>query len=61
MPTGNAEAMSHAIRQLILNPEQRIAFAAAGKAKAKQKFSWDNVANAYENIFENTLPKKQDG
>ncbi len=61
VPTGNAAAMSEAIRQLILNPEQRADFATSGKAKAEQKFSWDTVANAYEDVFINALHKKRYG
>ena len=61
VPTGDSVAMSKAVRRLVLNPEERSAFAASGKVKAEQKFSWDTVANAYENVFVNALYKKEDG
>jgi glycosyltransferase involved in cell wall biosynthesis len=52
VPPGDPAAMAAAIRRLIDDPAMRAAFGAAGRARVEREFNWDNVARAYETVFE---------
>jgi glycosyltransferase involved in cell wall biosynthesis len=52
VPPGDPAAMAAAIRRLIDDPAKRLALGEAGRARVERDFTWDNVARAYEAVFE---------
>jgi len=50
-PPGDAAATADAILALLADPDRRRRFAAAGRAKAESRFTWDRMADVVEGLY----------
>lgn len=48
---GTSETLSAVLKRLLANPDGREALRAAGRERARQRFSWERVVDAYEALF----------
>jgi glycosyltransferase involved in cell wall biosynthesis len=60
VPPADPEALAAGIRRLLLSPEQRSAFGAAGRARVERSFSVENMVGKIEAIYDALLRNQRE-
>lgn len=60
VPPKNPEALGAALAGLLANPQRRRAFGAAGRERARARYSWDRVAADTERVYEKVAPLRRE-
>lgn len=55
VPPGNSAALAHCLRELLLNPEQRLAMGTAGRIRARECFSSERMVEQISKIYDDLL------
>jgi glycosyltransferase involved in cell wall biosynthesis len=58
VPPGDAEALAHAIDELIDDRDGRRRLGARGRASIQARFNWERIGDEYERLFEQVLGRK---
>ncbi|WP_156671239.1 glycosyltransferase, partial [Mycobacterium sp. E1214] len=60
VPPKNPEALGAALAGLLADPQRRRAFGAAGRERARARYSWDRVAADTERVYEKVAPLRRE-
>jgi glycosyltransferase involved in cell wall biosynthesis len=58
VPKGDAEAIAHALRTLLEDPDLARKMGVAGRRRALERFSWELTAKEIEAVYESLEPKE---
>ncbi|WP_404815808.1 glycosyltransferase [Streptomyces thermolineatus] len=58
VPPGDPEALAGAVNALLADPAQRAACAAAGRRRVLDRYGWDRVAAATEDVYRDVLARR---
>jgi glycosyltransferase involved in cell wall biosynthesis len=57
VPPADAEALAGALAELLLDPDRRRRMAGAGRQKVQERFSFEGMVRAYEEIYNRLLSR----